>query len=68
MTGRSRVELASGPDRRLHIQYEYLARARDFTDNNGLNPASERVLAMWQRVLGAIETGNLDRSPGRSTG
>ena len=61
MTGRSRVELASGRQMSaLQIQYEYLARARDFTDNNGLDPASERVLAMWQRVLGAIETGNLD--------
>jgi proteasome accessory factor A len=61
MTGRSRVELASGRQMSaLHIQYEYLARARDFTDNNGLDPASERVLAMWQRVLGAIEAGNLD--------
>jgi proteasome accessory factor A len=61
MTGRCQVRLASGREvSALQIQYEYLARARDFTDNNGLDPASERVLAMWQRVLGAIETGNLD--------
>jgi proteasome accessory factor A len=61
MTGRSRVRLASGRQMSaLAIQYEYLTRARDFTGNNGLDPASERVLQMWQRVLGAIEAGNLD--------
>ena len=61
MTGRSRVRLASGRQMSaLQIQYEYLARARDFTDSNGLDPVTERVLEMWQRVLGAIETGNLD--------
>jgi proteasome accessory factor A len=61
MTGRSRVRLANGRQMSaLQIQYEYLTRARDFTDNNGLDAVSERVLEMWQRVLGAIETGNLD--------
>ena len=44
----------------LQIQYEYLTRARDFTGDNGLDPVSDRVLQMWQRVLGAIEAGNLD--------
>ena len=39
----------------------HLTRARDFTDNNGLDPVTERVIEMWQRVLGAIETGNLDK-------
>ena len=62
MTGRSRVRLAGGRKMSaLQIQYEYLNRARDFTDSNGLDPASGRVLEMWQRVLGAIETGNLDK-------
>ncbi len=61
ITGRSRVRLASGREvSALQIQYEYLTRARDFTDNNGLDPVTGRVLEMWQRVLGAIETGNLD--------
>jgi proteasome accessory factor A len=61
MTGRSRIRLANGRQMSaLQIQYEYLARARDLTDNNGLDAVSERVLGMWQRVLGAIETGNLD--------
>ena len=61
MTGRSRVELASGRQMSaLQIQYEYLTRATDFTDHNGRDPVTERVIQMWQRVLGAIETGNLD--------
>jgi proteasome accessory factor A len=45
----------------LEIQYEYLTRARDFTSSSGLNTISERVLEMWERVLQAIETGNLDK-------
>jgi len=62
MTGRSRVQLASGRQMSaLQIQYEYLTRATDFTNNNGLDAASERVLQMWHRVLGAIEAGNLDQ-------
>ena len=61
MTGRSRVRLADGRQMSaLQIQYEYLTRARDFTDTNGRGPVTGRVLEMWQRVLGAIETGNLD--------
>ena len=61
MTGRSRIRLAVGREMTaLEIQYEYLARAREFTSRNGLDPISERVLEMWERALGAIETGNLD--------
>jgi len=61
LTGRSPVRLANGRQMTaLQIQHEYLTRARDFTDTNGLDPASQRVLQMWQRVLGAIETGNLE--------
>jgi proteasome accessory factor A len=61
MTGRSRVRLADGRQlSALQIQYEYLTRAADFTDTNGRDPVTGRVLEMWQRVLGAIETGNLD--------
>ncbi len=60
-TGRSRVRLASGRQMSaLQIQHEYLTRARDFTGSNGLDPVTGRVLEMWQRVLGAIEAGNLD--------
>ena len=62
MTGRSRVRLASGREMSaLEIQYEYLSRAKDFTDANGLDPISKRVLEMWERALSAIEEGNLDR-------
>ena len=62
MTGRSRVRLANGREMSaLDIQYEYLTRARDFTSKNGLDAVSERVLEMWERALGAIETGNLDK-------
>jgi proteasome accessory factor A len=62
MTGHSRVQLADGRQMSaLQIQYEYLTRARDLTDKNGLDPATGRVLEMWQRVLEAIETGNLDK-------
>ncbi|HLN67987.1 MAG TPA: proteasome accessory factor PafA2 family protein, partial [Streptosporangiaceae bacterium] len=61
MTGRSRIRLAIGREMSaLEIQYEYLARAREFTSRNGLDPISERVLEMWERALGAIEAGNLD--------
>ena len=62
MTGRSRVRLADGREMSaLEIQYEYLTKARDFTNKNGLNTISERVLEVWERALQAIETGNLDK-------
>ncbi len=62
MTGRSRVRLANGREMTaLEIQYEYLNRVSDFATRNGLDPAGERVLEMWERTLGAIETGNLDK-------
>jgi proteasome accessory factor A len=62
MTGRSRVRLANGREMSaLEIQYEYLTRARDFTDRNGLDAISSRVLEMWERALGAIESGDLEK-------
>ena len=62
MTGRSRVRLANGREMSaLEIQYEYLSRAKDFTDTNGLDPISKRVLEMWERTLSSIEEGNLDK-------
>jgi proteasome accessory factor A len=61
MTGRSWVRLADGRQMSaLQIQYEYLNRANDFTNTNGVDAVSGRVLEMWRRVLGAIEAGNLD--------
>jgi proteasome accessory factor A len=62
MTGRSRIRLANGREvSALDIQYEYLNRAKDFTDANGLDASTKRVLEMWERALVAIETGNLDK-------
>jgi proteasome accessory factor A len=61
MTGHRRIRLADGREMSaVEIQYEYLSRAKDFTDSNGLDAISKRVLEMWERALGAIETGNLD--------
>jgi len=62
MTGRSLVRLVDGREMSaLEIQYEYLARARDFTSRNGLSAVDERVLELWERALEAIETANLDK-------
>ncbi len=62
MTGRNPVRLANGREMSaLEIQYEYLNQAKDFTSKNGLDAISKRVLEMWERALGAIETGNLDK-------
>jgi proteasome accessory factor A len=62
MTGRSRVRLANGREMSaLEIQWEYLSRAKDFTEKNGVDPISTRVLEMWERALTAIEDGNLDK-------
>jgi proteasome accessory factor A len=60
LTGQSRVRLADGRAMSaLDIQREYLARASDFAARNGMDAASGRVLGMWERVLDAVETGNL---------
>jgi proteasome accessory factor A len=62
MTGRSRVRLANGREMSaLEIQYEYLARAKDFTDKNGADAVAMRVLDLWGRALAAIESGDLDK-------
>ncbi|MBO0804299.1 MAG: Pup--protein ligase [Nocardiopsaceae bacterium] len=62
MTGRSRVRLANGREMSaLEIQYEYLNRAKDFTDSVGLDQVSKRVLDMWERTLLAISSGDLDK-------
>jgi proteasome accessory factor A len=62
MTGRIPVRLTDGREMSaLEIQYEYLTRARDFASRNGLDAVGERVLEAWGRVLGAIESGNLDQ-------
>ena len=62
MTGRSKVRLANGREMSaLEIQWEYLSRAKDFTEKNGIDPITLRVIEMWERALTAIEDGDLDR-------
>src|ERR1700742_3382869 len=62
MTGRSRVRLANGREMSaLEIQREYLNKALEFTGRNGADATAERVLAMWERALDSIESGNLDK-------
>lgn len=52
ITGRSQVRLADGRQMSaLDIQREYLAKAKDFTDNRGADAASRRVLGMWAAAL-----------------
>jgi proteasome accessory factor A len=61
MTGRRRVRLVTGREvSALDIQREYLASARDFTDRHGRDATTKRVLDLWERVLTAVETGQLD--------
>jgi proteasome accessory factor A len=60
ITGRSRVPLAGGRQlSALDIQREYLAKARDFTDQRGADAVSRRFLGLWERALDAIGAGNL---------
>jgi proteasome accessory factor A len=60
ITGRTRVRLADGREMSaLGIQREYLAKAKDFTDNRGADAVSRRVLGLWERALEAIGAGNL---------
>ena len=62
MTGRSKVRLANGREMSaLEIQWEYLSRAKDFTEKNGIDPITLRVIEMWERALTAIGDGNLDK-------
>jgi proteasome accessory factor A len=60
IAGRRLLRLADGRQASaLDIQREYLARARDFTDERGADVVSQRVLGLWERALDAIGTGNL---------
>jgi proteasome accessory factor A len=61
MTGRSRIRLAHGTEvSALEIQREYLAKVQSFTGRSGADPVSQRVLALWERTLDSVATGNLD--------
>jgi proteasome accessory factor A len=60
-TGRRTVRLANGRAvTAVDIQREYHAKAADFVAREGTHdPAHKRVLDLWDRVLTAVETGNL---------
>ncbi|HJY24039.1 MAG TPA: Pup--protein ligase [Actinomycetes bacterium] len=60
-TGRRRVRLANGREASaLDIQGEYLNKARDFAARRGLDDGvAKRVIDLWERALGAVDTGDL---------
>jgi proteasome accessory factor A len=62
LTGRRRVRLANGREASaLDIQQEYVARARDLADREGLtDPVTLRVLDLWERTLKAVESGDFE--------
>jgi proteasome accessory factor A len=60
VTGRRQVRLASGKEASpLEIQQEYFEKATEFCDRRGVDTTTKRVLDLWGRVLGAVETGDL---------
>src|SRR6201995_5291438 len=62
MTGRSKVRLANGREMSaLEIQRGDLKKGLECTNRNGADATAERVLAMWERALDSIESGNLDK-------
>jgi len=60
-TGRRLVRLVNGRElSALQIQTEYLEKAIAFADRHqDTSPVTRRVLDLWQRVLTAVETGDL---------
>src|SRR5215475_7458615 len=65
ITGRRKVRLASGKEASaLEIQQEYFTKASEFVDRRGGDVVAKRVVELWGRVLGAVESGdftNVDR-------
>jgi proteasome accessory factor A len=65
ITGRRKVRLASGKEASaLEIQQEYFSKASEFVDRRGGDGIAKRVVELWGRVLGAVESGdftNVDR-------
>ena len=61
LTGRRRIRLANGKEASgLEIQEEYLSRAKDFVEAQGLHTdVVKRVLDLWERGLRAVATGDL---------
>jgi len=60
ITGRRTVRLASGREASaLDIQQEYYTKAVDFVAQRGGDDVTKRILELWGRVLGAVESGDL---------
>ena len=64
VTGRRTVRLANGREiSALEIQTEYFSRAKDFVtrrDLGGEGTVVDQVLELWERTLGAVETGKYE--------
>jgi proteasome accessory factor A len=61
VTGRRKVRLANGKEASaLEIQQEYFAKASEFVERRGGDQTAKRVVELWGRVLGAVETGDLE--------
>ncbi|MCW2600691.1 MAG: protein of unknown function domain protein [Frankiales bacterium] len=60
LTGQRKVKLANGRDASaLEVQREYYNKAVDFVSRRGGDETVKRVLDLWGRTLGAIESGDL---------
>jgi len=61
MTGTRKVQLANGRElSALEIQGEYLAKAADFIDREGVRDATtQRAMDLWERTLKAVESEDL---------
>jgi proteasome accessory factor A len=60
-TGRRKVRLANGKEASaLEIQQEYFEKASEFVERRGGDQTAKRVVELWGRVLGAVESGNLE--------
>src|SRR6201994_1975188 len=60
LTGTRMVRLAAGrAASALEIQREYYNRAVEFTEANGSDPATDKVVELWGRTLDAIEKNDL---------
>jgi len=61
VTGRRKVRLANGKEASaLEIQQEYFAKASEFVERRGGDQTAKRVVELWGRVLGAVESGDLE--------
>ncbi len=60
LTGTRMVRLAAGrAASALEIQREYYSKAVEFTDSEGSDPATDKVIELWGRTLDAIEKNDL---------